>query len=1505
MRGGDGGSVDINRKEFTAKATANCFTINVTFDGVQVPCLLDTGSMVTTVTKDYFDKHFKERGIQLRDVPEYFHLLSANGTAIPYAGVFETDITVLGHVIASRMVLVIESSQTSGSTPGILGMNVLKECWSEFVTPQGQIHLTKLQPYDNHQVWEKAMQAVHKRVEFTSKTDRISRAYTLRGPPVLVPAKQTVVLQASACPGPDNMEYVAVLEPGETSNLPSSIQINRSLVSVCGGKFLVGVTNDTSQDVLLSGHSCIGTLYNGDPLIPEDDSEDGKRENSAHCAALSTSNKEESSLLYTLELGDRLTPDEASRFEHLLQKYGNVFSLQDGDLGYTETVRHRIDTGDTPPIRQRYRSLPPSQYQEVRAHIKDLLERGIIRESSSPWASPIVVVRKKDQSIRLCVDYRQLNSATVKSAFPLPRINESLQALGNAKYFSVMDLTSGFYQVAMEEKDIPKTAFTTPFGLWEYTRMPFGLCNSPATFQRLMQRCFGDEALQSLLIYLDDIIVYSSTFEEHLHRLELVFSRLQTHGLKLKPSKCDFFRTEVRYLGHLVVAGEGVQPDPDKVAAVKDWPEPTTVTELRAFLGFTGFFRKFIRGYSNVTAPLLTYLKGTSHKGKVKCGGKKIELDEPARLAVQALKSKLIEAPVLRFADFSLPFTVETDASSRGLGAVLSQQIDGVKSVIAYASRSLRPAEKNDKNYSAFKLELLGVRWAVCEAFRDYLMGNKCIILTDHNPLKYLDTANLSAVELRWVQQLSAFDFKLEYRPGRTNQAPDALSRLQKCPPDQVPTSQQRSDIELVSCTIRVTCGPADVSAELPPVLAHQIKMEGDAGCQSLPGYSAEMLRDLQDEDFIIRRVIPYIERGSRPSRQERESEPKDVVSILKHWNQLLFKNGVLYRRSNLQRDGVCERLVVPAQLHDEILTLFHDNAGHFAAKRTLKQLQPLFYWPHMAVSVHTWCHQCERCGVSKQPNRSTRPPLGTLRATAPLEVVCMDFTVLERSSDGYENVLVLTDVFTKYTWAIPTRDQRAETVARMLVKHLIIPFGAPLRIHSDNGKCFDAQVVHELCKLYGVGQSHTTPYHPQGNGQCERFNRTLHNLLVALPTHKKTRWTDSLPHLVTVYNNTKHSSTGYQPFYLMFGRTARLPQHLLLGVDRPQLGGTSAGNFVKKHSQQLEKARAIAIAALDHGVEVRNSVWEKDVFEKPLCTGEYVLVRDRSHRGRAKIQDFWEQDPYMVVNQPFAGQPVYVVRHSTGRQKVLHRCELKHCPWDVCPTPEPSTESETSGDPSSTSCDNFGMTLTLPPTKPPPPPSQPSPDEKPAPMPRDTTGEPTACGRCVENADVTPGSPAHQTTPERQTPPSPTWPSPDKKPALMSRDTTGESTNRCRRVENADVTPGRPAHKTTHERRTDEPLVAIPPMSAPEGNVILRTAHDISLEDEPMESVDGMTETARTSTDGTQAEATQRLRRSKRTTRGKPPSRYQFSSAIRLLTQVRNMMSATDEKDPDSSDTE
>ena len=330
-----------------------------------------------------------------------------------------------------------------------------------------------------------------------------------------------------------------------------------------------------------------------------------------------------------------------------------------------------------------------------------------------------------------------------------------------------------------------------------------------------------------------------------------------------------------------------------------------------------------------------------------------------------------------------------------------------------------------------------------------------------------------------------------------------------------------------------------------------------------------------------------------------------------------------------------------------------------------------------MEQSIHTWCKQCEKCAVGKRPTRQTRPPLGTLRATAPLEIVAMGFTVLEPSSDGYENVLVLTDVLTTITWAIPTMNQKACTVARVLIKHLITPFGAPLRLHSDNGRCFEAGVITELCQIYGIGKSHTTPYHPQGNGVCARFNITLYNLFVTLPSPKKSRCTEHLPFLVMAYNNIKHATSGYEPFYLLFGRTARLPQHLLLNVDHPQTSGTTPDAYIKKHQERLAQARKMAVANIDKGAEARRAVYENNVFERPLNSGEYVLVRDRSHRGRSKIQDFWDPEPYMVVGRPYEGQPVYILANSRGERKVLHRSELKHCPWDICPVEVKTTSDE------------------------------------------------------------------------------------------------------------------------------------------------------------------------------------------------------------------------------------
>ena len=370
------------------------------------------------------------------------------------------------------------------------------------------------------------------------------------------------------------------------------------------------------------------------------------------------------------------------------------------DLGHTETVRHEIHFEDDRPFKDPYRHIPPSLIQEVREHLREMLQLGAIRESSSPFSSNIVVVRKKDGSLRLCIDYRNLNQRTIKDAYAIPRIDDTLHLLAGAKYFSKLDLKCGYWQVELKEEDKAKTAFQAgPLGFFECNRMPFGLCNVPATFQRLMERCMGDLNLQDCLIYLDDIIIISKTFEEHIEKLEaVVFRRLQDHGLKLKPSKCELFRNQVVYLGH-VVSSEGIHTDPSKIEAVKSWPVPQCTKDVRKFLGFTGYYRRFIKGYASIARPLNDLLIGhpTGSKAKKKQktkSGTPFRWDEEQQQSFDTIISSLIEPPVLAYADYSRPFELHTDASSNGLGAVLYQEQDGKKRVVAYASRSLKVAEK-------------------------------------------------------------------------------------------------------------------------------------------------------------------------------------------------------------------------------------------------------------------------------------------------------------------------------------------------------------------------------------------------------------------------------------------------------------------------------------------------------------------------------------------------------------------------------------------------------------------------------------------------------------------------------------------------------------------------------------------------------------------------------------------------------------------------------------------
>uniref|UniRef100_A0A3B3IF94 Gypsy retrotransposon integrase-like protein 1 n=1 Tax=Oryzias latipes TaxID=8090 RepID=A0A3B3IF94_ORYLA len=1220
---------------------ASCPHLQVCMGGRSISCLVDTGSMVSTITESFFKQNFEPWGPERLRSCQWLQLRAANGLAIPYLGYLELEVGLCGKLLPQCGVLVVKDIPGGGplQAPGVLGMNIIQRCYQELFAQYGSALFGQSEVSTAPDVIFGALKQCQQAQ--ATVTPSMFNVRT-RGRKARWISGGVLAIVAATCS--EQCAGSAVLFEPCSSGLPAGLLATPSLVRVERGTAYIPIINVGSTAVRLHPRTLVGTVAPaGVVSLPKEVTEVQSEAAvvAAHAASTLPLAQLESVDLSALSAG------EQEKVRALLGKYLTVFSLHEGDLGCTSLITHEIPLVDDAPVRQRYRRIPPSDYVAAKEHINNLLQSQVIRESSSPFASPIVLIRKKDGGLRLCVDYRQLNSRTRKDAFPLPRIEESLDALSGARWFSTLDLASGYHQVAVAEADRPKTAFCTPFGLFEWNRMPFGLCNAPSTFQRLMQRMFGEQQGQSLLLYLDDIIVFSSTIEQHLERLELVLERLQLEGLKVKLAKCAFFQHQVHYLGH-VISDQGVSTDPGKVEAVANWEPPTTVFQLRSFIGFASYYRRFVEGFAKLAAPLhrlVAELEGNKVRKK-SARGLTNHWTEECQRSFEALKAKLTTTPVLAYADFSRPFILEVDASNGGLGAVLSQEQEGKVRPIAYASRGLRPTERNPVNYSSMRLEFLALKWAVAEKFREYLLGQKCIVYTDNNPLSYLSTAKLGAMEQRWAAQLAAFDLEIRYRSGRSNRNADALSR------QHFPDMQAWRDVLPGSCL---------------PMSLQQVQQTETVGTTqatmvALPHHSPSDMASLQGADPVLKEFLPFWERQTRPSPEERRQLSSPTLALLRQWNRLVEQGGVLYRRVFRDDGGEAVlQILLPGSIREEVLTAVHQQHGHQGVDRTLDLLRQRCYWPGMSAEVAEWCSQCERCQVAKVTRPAARAPMGHLLASKPNEILAMDFSVLEPTTSGIENVLVITDIFSKYTMAVATRDQRAATVAQVLVTEWFSKFGVPARIHSDQGRSFESALIQQLCDLYAVEKSRTTPYHPEGNGQCERFNRTLHDLLRTLPVSRKRDWNVCLPQLLYSYNTTPHHSTGESPFFLMFGQEPRLPVDFLLGRVQEPVEGT-VQEWVQEHKARLKLAfegtREKLLAAADR----RKRGHDEGVRDPPLSEGQLVLVRDLGFRGRQKIRDLWDHRVHRVLKAPREGGSVYTIspRDEPCTPRQVHRSLLK-----------------------------------------------------------------------------------------------------------------------------------------------------------------------------------------------------------------------------------------------------
>ncbi|KAL6742132.1 hypothetical protein Aduo_015320 [Ancylostoma duodenale] len=777
---------------------------------------------------------------------------------------------------------------------------------------------------------------------------------------------------------------------------------------------------------------------------------------------------------------------------NLVEKYEDVFAVSELELSSTDLIEHDIDVGDAKPIEQRTRPLSYAMKVEVDNMLSDLKERNIIEDSHSPWASPIVLVAKKDGTVRLCVDYREVNKVTKKDSYPLPGIDVTLQNLKGKKFFSSLDLASGYWQVPLTEKAKEISAFTTTSGLFQFRVLPFGLTTAPAVFQRLMEKVLGKLIGTEVAVYIDDVLVATDSEERHYEVLAEVLEAFRNASLRLKPQKCRLMECTIDFLGHIVDA-EGVRTSLDKVQRILEYPRPQNIAQLRAFLGLAGYYRKFVYQFASIAKPLyeltsskVTYTWGDIHEK-----------------AFATLKKVLSSAPVLAQPDIEKarsgerPFIIYKDASGVGVGAVLAQRgEDGLLHPLHFASKPLSRAERN---YHITDQEALAVIYAL-KKFHYFVYGVRTVVRTDHSPLTTLfKRANVSPRILRWALEIQRYNVSIEYVKGTANLVADALSR-----------------------------GIAETSFG-QPTHAEDERVVAKIGC-------SEWLAELRaDDDF--KAVVEAVEQGKyvevKLPRHEKTLNTADFV-IEDDRLKLIAVDGSLLD-------------VIPKSKRHELFKEAHEGtlAAHFSARNLVAQLKKRVFWPGMQQDIVKWSREYQRCFLSNTSSGKT-PPLKPITTSRPFEVIGVDLIEMGLTSRGNRYIVTVIDHFTKYLGAYPVPDKRAETVAEAIFGHWICAAGRwPEAILSDRGLEFENSIMSALCDIMNIKQLFTKGYCPRENGLTERANGTLVSML-----RKKTvvpaEWDKILPAVVYAYKALPHSATGESPHFLLYGHDPRYPSEVI-----------------------------------------------------------------------------------------------------------------------------------------------------------------------------------------------------------------------------------------------------------------------------------------------------------------------------------------------------------------------
>jgi hypothetical protein len=947
--------------------------------------------------------------------------------------------------------------------------------------------------------------------------------------------------------------------------------------------------------------------------------------------------------------GAQVSERKKRYLRELLEQFRDRFSEKLTSAGMAKYIPHRIklkvqDSVYTAPIR-----MGQHLEDEMAKEIEEMAKSHVVRRTWSAYNSPMLMVKKKDGTWRKVIDYRNLNKVTIKEPYPLPRLEDAFDALAEAKYMTTFDFTSGYWQIPIAEEDKEKTAFTVKSGRWEYNVLPMGITNAAPTFQRNMEMMLDGLLWTRCIVYIDDVIIFGRTFEEHTENLRMVLERMREFNVVAKPKKCEVARKELYYLGHKVGGGQ-IRPSNHNIEKIRNMPMPKTIKEVRSFVCLAGYYRRFIEGFATIAKPLTELQKKEEFLKLRKIGKFNWQLPKDAEEAVTRLKVLLTSEPVLQLPKIDQPFEMKTDASQYAIGGVLYQRDkQGREHPVWYGSRVLNSTEQG---YSTTEREMLAIYYWM-RYWRAYLLGRKFVVHTDHSPLTGIKTSkDITGRLTRMILKLQEYDFDIKYLPGKKNVVADGMTRGPIARKDMAGLMamierKEAKDIEFWTSGRTLTNTLLAFGEEKKRKNIRNVKLEFREREREK---ARKHIRRYQCLEGTINKEVMAAEQQADATLEEaRRKANTDEI------NWAVLKEVVYRIRPNKRRNGRRRlQMVLPCKYREEIMEAHHDEAlaGHLGQFKTVERIAQHYWWPDMEKDVKRWvegCETCQRFRKAKEPRKTEMKPIIANHA---FEIIGMDIvTPLKVSMKGNKHLVVITDYYTKWAEAYALPDIEAETIARVLIREIISRHGAPRRIITDRGSQFMSKVFREVTELIQMKHSPSTAYHPQTDGQTERTIGTITNILKKLVKEEED-WELQLPYALFAYRTAVHEATKETPFFLLYGRDPQLPADAFLKGWVEKASNPEA--LSKEVAIRFQNARKRVIETVQIYKERMKERSDKRIKPDPFREGDQVWL-DKPNKRKNESQKFKVRwlGPYRIIKKRDNTAEIESIRNPDDKRHV------------------------------------------------------------------------------------------------------------------------------------------------------------------------------------------------------------------------------------------------------------